>query len=70
MARLVSQFLLEQKHTDILIAQMDGCGDVYQRDKKELLLDARLFEVCQQYNNMPLAIFLSKTGEVVKQLKK
>ena len=49
---------------------MDGCGDVYQRDKKELLLDARLFEVCHQYNNMPLAIFLSKIGEVVKQLKK
>ena len=36
MGRLVSKFILEQKHTDILIAQMDGCSDVYPCDKKEI----------------------------------
>ena len=65
MARLVAQFILEQKHTDILIAQMDGCGDVYRRDRKKVLL-----EVCKIYEDMPLSTYLEKIAEIVKQLKK
>ena len=70
MSRLVAQFVLEQKHTDILIAQMDGCGDFYQREKKELLMDARLVEVCREYDEMPISTFLEKISEIVKQIKK
>ena len=70
MARLVDQFILEQKHTDILISQMDGCGDVYRRKRKEVLLDARLLEVCKLYEDMPLSTYLEKIAEIVKQLKK
>ena len=65
MARLVAQFILEQKHTDILIAQMDGFGDVYRRDRKKVLL-----EVCKIYEDMPLSTYLEKIAEIVKQLKK
>ena len=49
---------------------MDGCGDVYRRKRKEVLLDARLLEVCKIYEDMPLSIYLEKIAEIVKQLKK
>ena len=71
LSRLLSQFILEQKHTDILLAQIDSCGDEYEsRDKKDILKDKRLKQICSTYKETDISTFKTKIAEVVKTISK
>ena len=45
---------------------MDTCGDEYERNKKEVLKDKRLMQICSEYRDDDISSFLTKIGEVIK----
>ena len=57
--KLVNQFRIEQKNTEILFTQIQS-GDVYHRKKSEVDKRQKIFQLCKNFNKNDLTIYLDE----------